>query len=134
MSSRKKICPPSSTIALAYTMRTGIVRVQVHLLFFLPKRVNASLVSLNVQSAHIASPVGRGAIQKPSKNLSDCDAAPYYRFFFVRNEEAGSPFSFTRLTLGLVAYAAMLKWKTWDMARRLRFERRCMGSAPCNRP
>lgn len=33
---------------------------QVHLLFFLPKRVNASLVSLNVQSAHMASPVGRG--------------------------------------------------------------------------
>ena len=33
---------------------------QVHLLFFLPKGVNASLVSLNVQSAHIASPVGRG--------------------------------------------------------------------------
>jgi hypothetical protein len=25
----------------------------------------------------------------PLKNLSDCDAAPYLRFFLVRNEEAG---------------------------------------------
>jgi hypothetical protein len=34
----------------------------------------------------------------PLKNLSDCDAAPYLRFFLVRNEEAGgsNPLSSTR--------------------------------------
>ncbi len=44
--------------------------------------------------------VGRPSrpIQDPLKNLSDCDAKPYVRFFLVRNEEAGgsNPLSSTR--------------------------------------
>ena len=46
------------------------------------------------------SPVVRVVqFRAPLKNLSDCDAAPYLRFFLVRNEEvAGSiPVSSTKL-------------------------------------
>ena len=50
---------------------------------------------MQVKSACPGCPIQRGA----SKNLSDCGAAPYLRFFLVRNEEvAGSiPVSSTKL-------------------------------------
>jgi hypothetical protein len=55
----------------------------------------------------------------PLKNLSDCDAAPYLRFFLVRNEEvAGSiPVSSTKLlcfaTGGVGPHSSEFR-KAWD--------------------
>src|SRR5271167_1295520 len=56
-------------------------------------------------------------IQRASENLSDCGAAPYLRFFLVRNEEAGgsNPLSSTRFQSTYIIFENRVNCRCTDL-------------------
>src|SRR5271167_4002952 len=57
-------------------------------------------------------------IQRASENLSDCGAAPYLRFFLVRNEEAGgsNPLSSTRFQSTYIIFENRVNCRCTDLS------------------